>query len=257
MDTLLQTGFGKRIDLNFQSSASNLDYRKLLKDYRFLVLKKAAQNLDGAVEIMSSIGQLVNHEKRKDGVLELDGSKEEKEVLRGKEFMPLHKDGLLMGLEVNVVGIFCLELENVSGGRTYISDMKSAISKLSKDHIEVLSKYGIEGQAVDTDYYLKEGGIWHKMPAIKELEDGLVLSMGFPYPENSMASWNVRIAEVETEVSDEILEGVESVLMRDPFIYYHEWDEGDMLLMDNQRVLHGRESFTGHRTLSNLQIIYA
>ncbi len=235
---------------------ASFNFKELLAEHRFLVIKKAAQDIEGAISIMSQLGQLVNHEKRKQGVLELDGSKDEKEVLRGKEFMPLHKDGLLMGLEVNVVGIFCLELNNVSGGRTYISDMKSAMSVISNEQIALLTEKGIEAQAVDTDYYLKEGGTWHRLPAVKELSDGVALSMGFPYPENSLASWRVRVADTEQLKSKEILGSIEKTLMSDPYVYYHDWEVGDMLLMDNQRVLHGREAFTGDRTLSNLQVIY-
>jgi len=205
---------------------------------------------------MTRLGDLVEHEKRNDGVLELDGSHDEEEVLRGQEHMPLHKDGLLMGLEVNIVGIYCQRHRNVTDGRTFITDMKTAMRDMDSEHLKILETNGIEGQAVDTSYYFAEGGIWHPIPAISHLEDGKSLHMGFPYRDEERASWRVRVAGVSRSISDDILKSVEHILMNEPYIYYHAWKEGDMLLMDNQRVLHGREAYIGDRTLVNMQVIY-
>ena len=49
-------------------------------------------------------------------------------------------------------------------------------------------------------------------------------------------------------------ETMRSVLMSEKYCYYHEWEEGDLLLLDNQRTLHGREAFRGERALANLQV---
>jgi alpha-ketoglutarate-dependent taurine dioxygenase len=32
------------------------------------------------------------------------------------------------------------------------------------------------------------------------------------------------------------------------------WNEGDLILLDNRRLLHGREAFRGERALANLQV---
>jgi len=255
---LTASGKGRIIDLSGvdANELDSMDWQQVLRANGFLVLQNAGSRLEHARVIMSRLGNLVDHEKRNDGILELDGSKDEDEVLRGQEYMPLHKDGLLMGLEVNVVGIFCYRYRNVTDGRTFITDMKAAMKDMDPGHLEILESNGIEGQAVDTSYYIAKAGIWHPIPAISHLDDGWALHMGFPYKRDERASWRVRVAGVSQSTSDAILNSVEHVLMNEPYIYYHAWKEGDMLLMDNQRVLHGRESFTGDRTLVNMQVIY-
>jgi alpha-ketoglutarate-dependent taurine dioxygenase len=45
--------------------------------------------------------------------------------------------------------------------------------------------------------------------------------------------------------------------MDERYCYYHSWSEGDLLLLDNKRTLHGREAFKGQRSLANIQVIAA
>ncbi|HVJ91140.1 MAG TPA: TauD/TfdA family dioxygenase, partial [Labilithrix sp.] len=68
-------------------------------------------------------------------------------------------------------------------------------------------------------------------------------------------SWLVRIPGIEEERSQEIFETLRSVLMSEKYCYYHDWNEGELLLLDNKRTLHGREAFQGQRALANIQVI--
>ncbi|MCP4121131.1 MAG: TauD/TfdA family dioxygenase [Bacteroidetes bacterium] len=256
--SLTASGKGRVIDLSNLSSdiLDSMDWKQVLFEHGFLVLRNVGSRLEDARSIMSRLGDLVEHEKRNDGVLELDGSHDEDEALRSHDHMPLHKDGILMGLEVNVVGIYCKLRKNLAGGRTFITDVRAAMQDMDPGHLKTLETNGIEGQAVDTSYYFAEGGIWHPIPAITHLKDGKFLHMGFPYREEERASWKVRVAGISGSTSDTILNSMEQILMNEAYVYYHAWKEGDMLLLDNQRVLHGREAYTGDRTLVNMQVIY-
>jgi alpha-ketoglutarate-dependent taurine dioxygenase len=44
-------------------------------------------------------------------------------------------------------------------------------------------------------------------------------------------------------------------LISEKYCYYHQWSEGELLLLDNRRALHGREPFKGQRSLVNIQVI--
>ena len=87
-----------------------------------------------------------------EGVRELDGSKDAEEVLRGQEYMPLHKDGLLMGLEVSWVGIWCERFRGVTDGRTHVCDSAGALDALSPALVQTLEQRGIEGVGVVAGY---------------------------------------------------------------------------------------------------------
>jgi len=228
--------------------------REGLTRYKFLVLRGIGKAPEDAMRVLRLLGELVQHEKREEGVLNLDGSKDEAEVLRGQEYMPLHKDGLLMGIQVAYVGIFCARFRGVANGRTLLCDAQSAIAQLPDGLLDTLERRGIEARAVDTDYYLEGGASWYPLPAVVRRASGPSLNLGLPYAEGARPSWLVRVAGVDSEVSTRALAALEDVLMSERFLYRHEWAEGDLLLFDNHRMLHGREAYTGDRVLANLQV---
>lgn len=257
LSPLIKTAKGLRI--NWKEKSKTLHnpekfVREMMAQFGFLVLEEVG-SLEEAQFILGFLGDLVNHEKRKEGVLVLDGAMSETEVLRGKESMPLHKDGLLMGLDVKFVALYCLELQDMINGRTFISDMAMAMPKIPEEDLNELKTHGLEVQSMDTDYYFAEGGKWHQIPSIKKYGDEELLNIGLPYKKDQMASWLSRVPQVEEQRSSEILQNLEDLLMHEDFIYYHDWTLQDMLLIDNRRLLHGRESFAGIRTLANIQVI--
>lgn len=226
----------------------------LIAEAGFVVLRGACRALGDANRVMSGLGPLVKHDKRKDGVLELDGTKDEEEVLRGREFMPLHADGLGMGIDVRIVGIFCQEFRSVRDGRTFVSDTAGALPALPAETRAVLAERGIELQPVDTSYYTIPGDRWHCVPAIVDGPRGPALSMGFPYRPGRRASWRARLPGLPAEESDQRLFELEALLLDPRYAYFHDWVEGDLLLIDNKSCLHGREAYEGQRTLHNLQV---
>ncbi|MHC4376940.1 MAG: TauD/TfdA family dioxygenase [Planctomycetota bacterium] len=251
---LTASGAGRRLAATAVSPVPEpANLRAWLDEHRFLVVRDAARDVDGARNWLARLGPPIEHERRTDGVLELDGSKDDSEVLRGCAGMPLHKDGLLMGIDVPYVGIFCERFRDVEAGRTRICDAQSALAELPADLRSLLEHNGIEAQAVDTDYYLKEGGTWHPLPALIETPAGPSLNLGLPYDEGDRPSWRVRVAGVDPATSDAALTELRSVLHDPRFTYQHDWREGDLLLLANHRVLHGREPYRGDRVLANLQ----
>jgi hypothetical protein len=245
-EPLTASGAGRRVAPRADSiPPDGATLRAWLDEHRFLVVRDAARDVEGARAWLAQLGPLIEHERRKAGVLQLDGSKDASEVLRGCAGMPLHKDGLLMGLDVPFVGIFCERFRQVQDGRTRICDAQAALALLREN--------GIEAQAVDTDYYLKEGGTWHPLPAVIDTPEGPSLNLGLPYDADDRPSWRVRIAGVDEPTSDEALGRLRAVLHDPRFTYRHAWSEGDLLLLANHRVLHGREPYRGDRALANLQ----
>lgn len=253
-EPLTASGAGRRLPANPDSPLpASARLRAWLDEHRFLVVSGAARDVDGARRWLARLGPPIEHERRADGVLELDGSKDDSEVLRGCAGMPLHKDGLLMGIDVPYVGIFCERFRDVEYGRTRICDAQSALEALPDELLTLLRTRGIEAQAVDTDYYLKEGGTWHPLPALIETPEGQSLNLGLPYDEGDRPSWRVRVAGVDPATSDAALAELRRVLHGPRFTYQHAWREGDLLLLANHRVLHGREPYRGDRVLANLQ----
>ena len=230
----------------------------LIERHGFLVLKGALRSVSDAVEFMGQFGPINEASTRKDGAVMVE-DQDGAEVFRSRSALPLHKDGVLTGLDVLLVGIYCVSFEQVTGGRTYISDAMRALAGVPAEYVSILRENGLEGMAVDnTGYYRREyEGAWHPFPAFKgKPGKEKTLNIGLPAAQGEPASWLVRVANVDPPLSDRILASLRSCLLNAEYTYFHDWAEGDILLMDNYQVLHGREAWNGRkRQLANIQVL--
>jgi len=122
---------------------------ELIDNYQWLVFKRHRLDVSDVVGHLSKFGRLVRNDRRQNGVLKLDGSKKE-EVLLGEGFMPFHRDGPLMGNDIALVGICCVEYKNVTGSaRTFVSDIANAIKEVQPAMLNVIREKGIAIKPVD------------------------------------------------------------------------------------------------------------
>jgi len=252
---LTPSGRGARITDRRLTDLSVQEIRDLVDEYQWLAFQENPVTADEVVDCLGRLGRLVENDRRQGAVLKLDGSRKD-EVLLGEGFMPLHRDGALMGMNVALVGIYCAQHQDVTGGRTFISDIESATREVPREYLDLIRERGIEGRPVDR-YYTKAADTWHRIPGFLDVEGKSYLNAGFPYRPGEKPSWLVRIPGVDDARAQAIFEEMRSVLMNERYCYYHEWREGDLLLLDNRRTLHGREAFRGRRALANIQVMAA
>jgi alpha-ketoglutarate-dependent taurine dioxygenase len=248
-----QSGRGATIADRSFLDFSVQELEDLVDTYQWLVFKRHPLSVSDVSGHLGRFGRLVQNDRRQDGVLKLDGSQKE-EVLLGEGFMPLHRDGPLMGNDIALVGICCVEYTNVTGGRTFISDIASALKEVPTPMLDVIREKGIEARPVDS-YYLKPSDAWHAIPGFIEVGGVDYLNVIFPYKPGEKSSWLVRIPSVPEEIFETIIETLRAVILSEKYCYYHEWSEGELLLFDNRRTLHGREAFHGQRSLINIQVL--
>jgi len=230
------------------------ELRSLIDTYQWLVFKHHSLSGSDVAGHLRKFGRLVQNDRRQNGILKLDGSKKE-EVLLGEGFMPLHRDGAFMGNDIAFVGICCVEYQNVTGGgRTFISDIASAVKEVPMAMLDVIREKGIEGKPVDS-YYTKPSDTWLPIPGFIDVGGASYLNVIFPYGPGEKPSWLIRIPGVEEELFQTIIETLSTALISEKYCYYHQWSEGELLLLDNRRTLHGREAFQGQRSLVNIQVI--
>jgi alpha-ketoglutarate-dependent taurine dioxygenase len=229
------------------------ELEELIDNYQWLVFKRHPLSVCDVSGHLGKFGRLVQNDRRQDGVLKLDGSQKD-EVLLGEGFMPLHRDGPLMGNDIALVGICCVEYKNVTGGRTFISDIASAVKEVPAPMLDIIREKGIEAKPVDS-YYLKPSDTWHPIPGFIDIGGMSYLNVIFPYEQGEKSSWLVRIPGVAEETFQTIVETLRGAIVSEKYCYYHDWSEGELLLFDNRRTLHGREAFHGQRSLVNIQVI--
>lgn len=252
---ITESGKGVRIIGRTLSELPQDEIKALLDKFYFIVFTGKPNDVDDVENTLRTFGPLTENDRRKGAVLNIDKSKvEEGEVLLGDGFLPLHRDGGLMGTDVRMVGIFCMVHRNVTGGRTFVADSQSALNDVPQQYLDILRDKGIEGKPVDA-YYLKEADTWHSAPAFFDVDGEEFLNVGFPSPKGEKKSWEIRIPGESDETFDAVFGALEKAVMDEKYCYYHEWEEGDLILFDNRRTLHGRESFKGERALANIQVL--
>lgn len=252
--TLTPSGKGLRIADRPITDLSPDEVRELVREFQWLAFKNHPVPEEEVVAYLRQFGSLTENDRRRGAVLQLDGSQKD-EVLLGEGFMPLHRDGALMGTHIALVGIYCARYRDVSGGgRTFITNVMDACAEaVPASILDLLRERGIEGRPVDR-YYTKASDEWHPIAGFADVDGESVLNVGFPYRPGEKASWDMRIPGLSTEEFWEVFTPLTDILMGEHYCYYHEWEEGDLLLLDNQRTLHGREAFHGQRALSNIQV---
>jgi L-tyrosine isonitrile desaturase/decarboxylase len=259
---LTRSGAGVRVEREELAALAEAQiashFRGLLDQHRFVVLARGFDALPAAVEFLGRLGRVNHAATRVDGavVVEDQGAGE---VFRSHAALPLHKDGVLTGFDVAVVGIFCLAFEQVQRGRTFVSDAVRALQRVPAADVATLREHGIEAMAVDsTGYYRPEfAGTWNRFPAFRAARGREPsLNIGLPHAAGEPESWRVRVADVPLDVSDRVLAALRRALLDEEFTYHHDWSEGDLLLLDNYAVLHGREAFTARsRRMANIQVL--
>jgi (5R)-carbapenem-3-carboxylate synthase len=106
----------------------------------------------------------------------------------------------------------------------------------------------------DTSYYLKNEPKWYHFPGtqcrgVKEYING-----GLHYHHDERPSYKIRIADIPEETSYDYYNIIEKIYHDDSMTYYHHWEAGDLLLMDNVRTMHGRQAFSGKRSIAQFQV---
>lgn len=256
--TLTASGAGVLVHADEVDRAALVaELQRRIDAFRFVVLRGALPRVADAVELLGRFGPVNEAETRRDGAIVVEDAKSD-EVFRSHHALPLHKDGLLTGFDIVLVGIYCIDFQEVVGGRTYVSDANAALERMPADHLELLRRNGVEGRALDgSGYYREEYSAWHKVPAFRARPGRApTLHLGLPHAPGERESWRVRVAGVDAELSEDVLASLRAALLHPDFTYFHEWQEGDLLLMDNYAVLHGREAFTARRRrLANIQVL--
>jgi len=232
--------------------------RAVLAERRFAVLRGSLPTLEDAIAAMRRLGPLNEAQARREGALIIEAGPHE-DVFRSCGALPLHMDGLLTGFDVSIVGIYCVQFRDVVGGRTSVSDVQVAAREVPAADLALLRERGLDGLAVDnTGHYRSEfASAWHHFPAFRTRPGQAArLCLGMPHAPGEKESWRVRVADVSPEESARVFASLRRVFLDPRYHYVHDWREGDLLLMDNDAVMHGREAFqASSRRLANIQVL--
>jgi len=159
--------------------------------------------------------------------------------------MPLHTDAVLNAGGVSFIGMECHETP-AEGGETVIASSAAFFALAPADLVETLRHITIEYRSRVGDYYKEAADGSHPTaPPIRvnPATGADTLYLALDDPEDEHRNYSARVVGYSEDDSAKLLHEVDTLLRRPEVFYAHRWQVGEIMLLDNRRVLHGRAPF--------------
>ncbi|MEU2042297.1 TauD/TfdA family dioxygenase [Nocardia niwae] len=158
--------------------------------------------------------------------------------------IPMHADGHLNATGVNFVGLECLEAP-YSGGETLIANSDAFFAVAPDDLVETLRGIQIEYWSNVSSFYVErpEGNPVVAPIQVDPVTGRDALCVGLDYPEDPHRNFGAAVVGYTRERSRDLFARLAEILARPEVMYAHTWRVGEILVLDNRRLVHGRAAY--------------
>ena len=250
IQTAIRTGFGAILDKAVFQSMNSKAVQQLTMDKGFLLIRNLKYNVDQFRQLLHSYGNILEYVNEKQNVgygyrdvLKLTG--EQEKIVTGRSELPLHADGGLLLTTVDTVFLYAEKISNGKWqGATNICDHKLAVGEMPLHLRRVLEEERFEYIVLERGYYLDASPpSWFHIPVFTDLGWTRKMLIYFPFSNGQPASWDSRIVGFTKKECTAFFNELKAFFTQPRYYYKHYWNTGDLLIMDNRRVLHSRDPF--------------
>ncbi|MEA2231869.1 MAG: hypothetical protein QOD83_1685 [Solirubrobacteraceae bacterium] len=192
------------------------------------------------------VGRPIGHEfwEGQADLVRLDASPDEGRVATGRGPLPLHVDNLWIGEPTDLILLYAAEVSDAPGsGETVVVDQLAALAGMPAHLRRVLEEEQIEHRVEQRGPTSAVPEGWFAVSAIRDHGHVRSLYLALPFPPGTPApGWHVRVAGFRRQESEDFFRELDAHFRRPQFAYQHRWATGDLLVINNQRTLHGRTS---------------
>jgi len=251
---LAKSGFGAQITTSTNVSPSAV--REAALGAGVVLAKGMEFNEESFRAFVSALGDKVSYEDDDAAVgygvsdlLHLDGTRDSGKVITGRGPLPLHTDGVLLGTQVDLIVLYAVEADRLQGdGATLVCDQISAWHDMPAELRSVLARGYLEYKAIELGYFTSVPTDWYSIPTFRDYGRVKSLNIALPFAENVPASWDARVPGASNADSRSFFTALHHHLSHERYLYQHRWEQGDLLVIDNQQTLHGRDGLTDTAT---------
>ncbi|MEU4417929.1 TauD/TfdA family dioxygenase [Nocardia salmonicida] len=217
-------------------------YRDKLEQYGFVVLEPDANECLSLEDIMSTLGEPVEYGYGMKLIQEHRPETTNSQFRTGA--IPMHADGFFNANGVRYVGLECLEAPP-TGGETLIAGSNAFFASAPVDLVTTLREIEIEYRSNVSGFYVErpEGNLVVAPIQVDPVTGGDALRVGVDYPEDPTRNFQASVVGYTRKQSIELFERLDTVFRRPEVTYAHRWEVGQILIMDNLRVVHGRAAY--------------
>ena len=257
--SVLPTGFGALVPKEQFFLLTAIQVRMLMIRQGFIIVKNV--NFDDENKFRKLIGDYgiaVEYTGRKKNVgygykdiLKLDGEKNK--IITGRGELPLHADGGLLQTRVDLIFLYAVKVKNMLfQGATAICDHELAYQEMPYHLKRILDEEVFEAKILEKDYYGDAApDDWFVIPVYTDYYWGRAMMIYFPFTDNNPPNWESRIVGFTAQENKAFFDELKSFLTQPRYYYKHFWNKGDLVIMDNRRVIHARDPYSeeGERVL--------
>ncbi|WP_017902386.1 TauD/TfdA family dioxygenase [Pseudomonas asplenii] len=222
--------------------------RQAVLDHGVTLLQNLELDTHGFRQFVESLGDKVSYaeDQAKVGygfadILNLDGTHDKEKVITGRGSLPLHTDGILLGTQVDLIILYAAEVRNIEeDGATVVCDQLAAWNDMPASLREPLLHGELDYLAFERGYFATVPEGWYPISTFRDYGRIRSLNLALPFASDAKASWDVRVPGLSEQASAAWFAALEQHLTAAPYLYSHRWRKGDLLIIDNQRTLHGR-----------------
>ncbi|MTC56312.1 MULTISPECIES: TauD/TfdA family dioxygenase [Providencia] len=264
---MMSTGFGAKMSANDFMQADTNNIKKLLMRQGFLVINKLKFDVIAFRDMYTQFGSIVERveqhteaEPECRDVMQLDGKKDR--LLTGRNQLPFHADGGVLLSPVDQIFLYANEIKNMKfHGATIICDQVLALKEAPPHLIKILKHETFQVRALDRGcnidisvdgWFDMEQEGWCNYPVFTDLGWIEQMLIYFPFNDGQQANWESRIVGFSKEETKKFFAELAEFIKQPRYSYKHYWENGDLLIMDNRRVLHEREEFEDDKIIRHL-----
>ncbi|TDP37671.1 TfdA family taurine catabolism dioxygenase TauD [Nocardia ignorata] len=217
-------------------------YRDKLEQYGFVVLESDGNECLTLEDIMASLGEPVEYGYGTKLIQEQRPQTNNSQFRTGA--IPMHADGFFNADGVRYIGLECLEAPP-TGGETLIATSSSFFASAPSDLVARLRDIEIEYRSNVSGFYNErpDGNLVVAPIQVDPVTGGDALRMGVDYPEDPTRNFQASVVGYTRKQSLALFEQLDTVFCRPEVTYAHRWEVGQILIMDNLRVVHGRSAY--------------
>lgn len=217
-------------------------YLDKLEQYGFVVLEPNGDDSPPLEDIMSTLGEPVEYRYGTKLIQEQRPETDNSQFRTGA--IPMHIDGVFNANGVRYVGLECLEAPQ-EGGETLVASSSAFFATAPHELVATLRDIEIEYRSNVSGFYIDrpEGNPVIAPIQVDPVTGGNALHVGVDYPEDSTRNFQASVVGYSRPQSLALFERLDAVFRLPEITYSHRWEVGQILIMDNLRVLHGRAAY--------------
>jgi alpha-ketoglutarate-dependent taurine dioxygenase len=228
-------------DARCDRSASS-PYLEKLERHGFVVLEPAGPDPMSLEDIMAPLGTAVSYDFGTQLIQEQRPGTDNSQFRTGA--IPMHVDALLNANRVSYIGLECLEAPD-EGGETLIAASRAFFATAPAALVDTLRGIRIEYWSRVSGFYVErpDGNPVVAPVQVDPVTGGDTLWVGLDHPEDPERNYGAAVVGHTKEQSLELFAALDRSLRVPEVTYAHRWRAGQVLVMDNRRVLHAREAY--------------